>query len=255
MWPVWTAEIAVDEFLNKSIFKLRQVRTCGDALLAALRAVKDSIFTDGKDISRQIEYMELYSLKQALSRFEVVLESEFQTLDIYLVSKKGGFDTSDLVLNGSVCFQDELSVKVPECINDIVQATRCLAFELPTAAGFHFHRANESVLRRYFAAVAPEAVMPERSPMGEYLNTLSKSNLGSPEVRAALRDLKDLHRNPLIHPSHSIETIDEAIDLMCSIRTLIGQMLKSIPSPQQAAIADLFSQQLSVAEKFETLDE
>ena len=31
-------------------------------------------------------------------------------------------------------------------------------------------------------------------------------------VRAALKDIKNLHRNPLIHPEHTLESVDEAIE-------------------------------------------
>jgi hypothetical protein len=49
--------------------------------------------------------------------------------------------------------------------------------------------------------------------MGDYLNEMNQKKIGDEKVKAALKDLKDLHRNPLIHPEHSLESADEAIVL------------------------------------------
>lgn len=48
-------------------------------------------------------------------------------------------------------------------------------------------------------------------------------------MKAALKDLKDLHRNPLIHPEHTLESPDEAIALMNGVHTVMVYMLKEIP--------------------------
>ena len=66
--------------------------------------------------------------------------------------------------------------------------------------------------------------------MGDYIAALTNQGAGDPIVLSALKDLKDLHRNPLIHPEHTLE-IDEAIALLGSIQSVIVHMLKAIPLP------------------------
>jgi hypothetical protein len=66
--------------------------------------------------------------------------------------------------------------------------------------------------------------------MGDYLNELKTKDLGDEKVRAALKDLKDLHRNPLIHPEHSIDALDEVVSLMSGVHSVIMHMLKEIPA-------------------------
>jgi hypothetical protein len=70
-------------------------------------------------------------------------------------------------------------------------------------------------------------------------------------VKAALRDLKNLHRNPLIHPDHSLESADEAIALMNGIHTVMVYMLKEIPvvatAPTVAAPGGIIPQNSQVA--------
>lgn len=118
---------------------------------------------------------------------------------------------------------------------DLQQATKCIAFEVSTAAGFHLHRANEAVLRKYWDAVTNGATRPATRNMGDYLAAMDKKKVGDEKVKAALRHLKDFHRNPLIHPE-DVLTADEAIALMNGVHTVMVQMLRDIPlfAPQPA---------------------
>ena len=52
-------------------------------------------------------------------------------------------------------------------------------------------------------------------------NELNKLNAGDAKVKAALKDLKDLHRNPLIHPEQTLENVDDAIALMNGVHTAV----------------------------------
>ena len=111
--------------------------------------------------------------------------------------KKRGYDVEELVSQGEGLFPDDLPNKVPEAVSDIQQATKCLAFELPTACGFH-RRLLKSVIRRYFDAVTGGAERPANRNIGDYLSKMKELGKGDAKVMAALKDLKDLHRNPLV---------------------------------------------------------
>jgi hypothetical protein len=152
-------------------------------------------------------------------------------MNIYLVVKKRGFDTSDLINNGAVLFPPDIVTKVPQALDDLNVATKCIAFELPTAAGFHLHRANESVLHAYYDAVTNHANKPSGRNIADYLKAMKDQNVGDDKVLSALKDLKNLHRNPLIHPEQSLDSTDEAIALLGSIHAAVVFMLKEIPEP------------------------
>ncbi len=66
--------------------------------------------------------------------------------------------------------------------------------------------------------------------MGDYINQLTQRKAGDPRVLSALKDLKDLHRNPLIHPEHSLDSVDQAIALMNGVHSVMVYMLADIPS-------------------------
>ena len=145
------------------------------------------------------------------------------------MSKKGGHDTKVLLERGEDFFPADLATKVPGAIFDIQQATRCIAFELPTAAGYHLHRANEAVLRRYWDVVTSGAAPPKNRAAALYLTEMEKKGVGDPKVIAALRDLVKLHRNPLAHPDESLESVNQAITLVGAINAVFVHMLKAIP--------------------------
>jgi hypothetical protein len=60
---------------------------------------------------------------------------------VFHVSSKRAFSTEALVLDGTRLFSDAVRAKLNEDeANDFKEATKCLAFELPTAAAFHIFR-------------------------------------------------------------------------------------------------------------------
>ncbi len=190
---------------------------------------------EGVDLS----LWELNPIQSAYAKFETILISELQSISCFIINRKGGFDTTTMIQSGQEFFSSDVGIKVHDALPDLVQAMRCIAFELPTAAGFHLHRANESVLRVYWDHVTGGANRPEQGNMGVYLVELNKLNKGKKSVREHLKSIKDFHRNPSMHPEQSLESVDEAIDLMAAIRCSIGYMLKEIPHPPTAVQAIL----------------
>lgn len=186
--------------------------------------------TTDADQSRKLDFLDVYSVTNAMDNFEPVLKAELHASDSYFVSKKGGYDTLDLIAQAEVLFPPELPDKVPEAVRDIQECGRCIAFELGTAAGFHILRANEAVLLRYWDAVTAGEARPRNRNLGNYIKKLDELGAGEEKVRATLRQIKDLHRNTLIHPE-DVLTTEEAIDLLGIIRSAISAMLKSIPAP------------------------
>ena len=228
---IYLAEAALEPFLSRSVFRLKTSAQPGYALLDAIRALKVRIdATPPEDLSKPLDWADVYPITSALTAFEAVVGAELALMPLYVVMSKAGFDTSVLIEAGARCFPDEVWTKAPDAIPDLSYGTRCIAFELFTAAGFHLHRANEAVLRRYWDAVTKGAPRPSSRNMGDYLTEMNTRRVGDDKVKAALKDLKDLHRNPLIHPEHSLESADEAIALMNGVHTVIVYMLKEIPA-------------------------
>jgi len=228
-WTVYIAESALDTLLSRSVFRLRTSYGPGQSLLTAIRNLKSKIEAEPNG-TKTVDWIDTYSISSSLTAFEAVLGAELSLSPLYVVTQKAGFDTSLLIENGAACFPADIWTKVPEAVADLQQGTKCIAYEVLTASGFHFHRANEAVLRRYWDSVSKGKPRPTSRNIGDYLKEMDKQQFGDARVKSALRDLKDLHRNPLIHPEHSINTAEEAIALMNGVHNVMVYMLQEIPA-------------------------
>lgn len=229
-FPVYIAESAVEMLITRSIFRLRTSVQSGHTLLDAIRQLKAKIENPITDTSKPVEWYDAYQIASVLTAFEAVLGAELSLLPLYVVTQKAGYDTIILIDQGAACFPADVWTKAPEAVADLQQGTKCIAFEVFTASGFHFHRANEAVLRKYWDAATKGRERPKSGNMGDYLNAMEQQDIGDAKVRTALRDLKNLHRNPLIHPEHSINTAEEAIALMNGVHNVMVYMLQEIPA-------------------------
>lgn len=228
-WPIAVARGVVHQLLENSVFaySIRSARAPGAALIAYI----DHLMAEAdKPSAASLGNYEANELNRQFNLFKTVLLAELETLNANFVTQKRGYDTATLIEAAENIFPPELPARVPEAVFDIQEAGKCIAFELPTAAGFHLHRANEAILHRYYDAVTGGKERPKSRNIGDYLAALNTHGVGDPRLKAALKDLKDLHRNPLIHPDQTLESIDDAIALLNGIHNAVVYMLKEIPN-------------------------
>lgn len=185
-------------------------------------------YVNRTDYETVVDFMELYNLQEAVRQFETILKAELGVMDAYFVTKKGGYDTLKLVTDAAVLFPPTLGTRAPEALPDIAEAGKCLAFELGTAAGFHLLRACEAVLRHYWDRATGKKPRPTNRNIGAYLQKMTKLGVGDAKVLAVLTQIKDLHRNTLVHPEDSL-TLEEAISLLGIVRSAISAMLTHLP--------------------------
>lgn len=172
---------------------------------------------------------------QAKTRFETVLKAEWDKEAVFAVSIKRGFDSTALVWDGLRLFPPSLGDLVPEASVDFRAATRCIAFELPTAAAFHLCRGFEAVVRRLFESkFGPLPIKPADRTLGALVAKLEREQL-DPKLLASLRDLKNLHRNPSMHPEHTLKSVEEAITLLNAMDAPISHMLRLVEDAGAAA--------------------
>jgi hypothetical protein len=134
-----------------------------------------------------------------------------------------------LLIVGESLFPLDLAIKVPEAIVDAREAAKALCYEVPTACGFHIFRATESVLRKYYTHVTEGKAAPKVRSIGVYLSALKQSAKGDQKILASLKQMTDLHRNPLIHPE-VVLTTEEAIATLGIARSVITAMLVVLPA-------------------------
>ena len=181
--------------------------------------------------SRQVSELEEWMIKYHSNQFREVFLAELNILPSFLVMEKEGYDIDILIHDGSKLFPPSILQKCPESAPDMNEASKALAFELPTACGFHVFRVTEAVLKRYWDHVSSGKDRSKLHSIGSYAKELEKQNYGEKKIWEALKQLADLHRNPVIHPE-AILDVEEAIETLGIARSVIGAMLRVMPEIQ-----------------------
>jgi hypothetical protein len=171
--------------------------------------------------------------------FETVLSAELQTLTTYHATQKGIYSTTDLIERAEKALSPSIVGKLdPEMIQEIREAGKCLAFDVPTAAGFHTMRAVEAVLHAYYVKVCDQpADAPKLESWGAYIAALHKKrdvakDPDIQEVEVLLQQLKDRHRNLIMHPEIVLSD-DDAFEVFEIAQAAILAMAKKLPDKAQ----------------------
>lgn len=202
---------------------IRSSRAAGEYLSTGLLALM------GANVGDVYTPAQRWDIIARLDQFDTVLRSELAVADVYIIADKPPFSTLDLISQGRTLFPEEVAWQVPDAVGDLDDAGRCLAFELPTACGFHIMRATEAVLRRYWDVVTGGKAHPNQRNMGVYLGEMEKGGHGDSKVLAALKQIKDLHRNPINHPGDTLTT-EDAMSLIGVARGAVAAMLRAFPN-------------------------
>lgn len=174
-----------------------------------------------------------YEFEQAISKakeFEILLSAELQTLATYHVTQKGIYSTTGLIEETEKVLPESVLKKISnEIVEEIRQSGRCLAFDVATASAFHIMRATESVIHKYYLQVCKPKSKKKLDSWGTYIAKLSQSQ--DPQVKevvALLQQIKDRHRNLIMHPE-IVLTPDEAFTLFEIAQSAIITMAGNLP--------------------------
>jgi len=227
--PLFFARASLRELLSSQIVPLNVSKNGILKVISRINTVVPddlSPFTPEKWEATVYDW-QLRQIASDLTALEIVLNAELSGLDVYYISQKGIYATPDLIERAENALPEEIkTLLTARTRGDINQAGRCLAFDLPTAAGFHIMRATESVLLAYHAAFVGKP--PNSRNWGAYLADL-KGTKAEPKTLGILQQIKDLHRNPTMH--EEVLTGNEAFVLfgigLSAIITMVEEMAKN----------------------------
>lgn len=226
---LFPALFALEEFMNRSVYRLRSLDNAANELKIQLNnAIKHCTRENAQNEHPTTDV--IFHLQEALREFEAILKAELAHENMYLVQQKAAFDTQTLINFGFLAFPHDLVDKANEAVEDLNSAMRCIAFELPTAAAFHLYRAIEIVLGIYWDAASGGQPRPKNQSIGAYIGEFDKAKLGNAKIISSLKDLKNIHRNPTIHADVSLASGEDAINLQGAVRAAIGYLLDEIPA-------------------------
>ena len=172
------------------------------------------------------------SIKNALAELEAVLKAELDSLATYAVSQKGAYSTPDMIEHAESMVPERTRKLLPEgVIREVREAGRCLAFDSPTASGFHMLRGVELVMYELWKHVKSSG---DKKPQnwGGYIEKFEKTGVER-KVISMLRDIKDLYRNPNAHPQDTLEE-EDATTLFALGVAAIQQMVRQFPGSTTA---------------------
>lgn len=177
-------------------------------------------------------------LNLLLGQFETSLEDDLTRLPTYIIERTGAYSTDQLIGTAENVFANDLRENyIPaQAILDFRSAGRCLAYDLPTACGFHVYRATDAMLRRYclhFGAI-PKGTGRD---WGRYIAALrivlDGDGAKKPNVRTVelLDSIRAIDRNPLVHPEQNLDNDGAliAFDLCKNAVSLMASDVKASP--------------------------
>lgn len=221
-YSLWQARDALDEIYRQR--PLNFTTPVAYRLYQALTAAvpKDWANAVGKlpqqgQPEEEIPVLQVWEIREAAKEFETILRTECEMMDTYFVSKKGTYSTKDLVENAHYQVPEPIRERLPNQTRiDFDQAGKCTAFDVPTAAAFHLLRGTEAVVRIYYERVVPgpKLANPKMRNWGAYIKLLSKYGADT-KVTSLLTHLKDVYRNPVLHPEENYT--DDSVQVLWGV--------------------------------------
>lgn len=104
-----------------------------DALRTARQSAIDLLNSISKILKQDVDSYELsvydlFDFESSISKFEIAYNAENSIENLFVVTPKGGYNSTALIEYGEVLFPSSISLKVPDSIADIRAAWKCIAF-------------------------------------------------------------------------------------------------------------------------------
>jgi len=145
------------------------------------------------------------------------------------------YNVRTLIDNGEEVIHESLRTYLPDVARkDLREATRCLAYQLFTAVGFHILRAVEATLMEYFDLLSiPKPTRSAERNLGNYINLLRAAGVDD-KILLPLDQIRAFHRNELMHPDRSLNDT-ESSSLFEVSKAALTAMLIDIKERNEAA--------------------
>lgn len=213
-------------FNNLEVLDLRVTYRASQELLEAFSRLKKL----DQDAVLSVEQAE--ELKNLTQEIRPTLLAELQLFNVYLVNPKR-IEVTKLLSNVHALFAPGVFDKLPEIARfDLMEAGKCIAYERPTAAGFHLMRATESVLRLFYLCHVRRGRL--QLMWGQIVQNLRSKRkfIKNQEYITLFNNLDNIRlsfRNPTQHPE-KVYDIHEVQDLWGLCVDVINRMSRDLPA-------------------------
>jgi hypothetical protein len=181
------------------------------------------------DSQHKLTSDEASRLRKVMDGLRPTLFAEAQGKLAFIVTDKR-IDVDKLLMDVSTLMAPSVFNKLPDIARyDFIEAGKCIAFELPTAAAFHLLRGTEAVLRHYYCSFVRRGRVDLL--WGPMVNSLRSHRRPPPApLLDNLDNIRRSFRNPTQHPD-KIYDIQEVQDLFGLCVDVVNRMAASFALP------------------------
>lgn len=195
---------------------------------------------DPEKLENEFSSWQYAEISRKIDAFKSVFEAECRDVDVYSVSQIGIYRTSALVSEADKLIPEQFHKLLPGGTEDEFRnAGKCLAFDLPTACGFHALRGLELVMDAYITSFGVDTKsLRSWSDYIKSAQSLIERGEGerkpSARVTAMLDRMRQLDRNPLMHPRETVDTVSaDQLFRLCAatVVEMVKDMTGAVPVP------------------------
>jgi len=232
-WEFGFGRATLARMIDGDPFGFEQTKKSMEALRDAVDNVRAQCDADPSTLSTPLKGTpEAAAMANAIVGLEVTLNHELNGLPIWLVTARRAYSIDTLINNAeSILDPDSINLLSNHSIEDIRQAGKAIAFDLPTAAGFHSLRAVERIARSYHKVIVGKRPAAN-DDFGTVIGGLDKKKKS---LKLGMDDLLPLAietlfrvkhiRNGLAHPDKFLE-LSSAMNVFDSAKCAIDLMLE-----------------------------
>jgi len=228
-------EVRLEEITTMS-FPLEATGRVAKDFMRAIEAYKSEL-SPVSQVTLVSNTLHSYQFNDCIMRLEAIVAQELDSMPIWFVTKRRAYSIDALTDNAETIFDAKMiPLLSSHTILDIRQAGRAIAFEVPTAAGFHAVRATEAVARGHHEIII--GTKPdEDSPLGPLVNALRDRRDGLLASGAIdkedllnividmLSRMNNVYRKPIAHPDMILD-LQAAMNVFDSAKCAIDLMLE-----------------------------
>ena len=213
-------------------FGYEETRRTGMMLLGALETYFPPAQVRPVDFERTLTKGESELLLRLAAEFDIALRTELNADLYYHINDVGLYKAATLMRNGEKMFSEVVLTLYPDELTvELREAGKCIAVEIPTGAAFFLFRAVEVAMLECVRVFAPNLTLKDsQRNWGNYIKELGRAGLDA-RVTSKLLALKDEHRNPLIHPTESVEP-EEIPTIIADCTRVINLMAAALANKQ-----------------------
>jgi hypothetical protein len=235
-WTLFIARYRLLQRLEDPCALLSSTQRSARSLAAAITQFVPEDIEAAFNVDKSIQFYpyQASTISGAIKNFETVLKNDMPEMATFAVAQIGIYRTEDLIHRSHLQIEEELRPYLEELAkSDVIEAGKCLAFRVPTAAAFHLSRAIETGMNQYYEALTGKPFDLKDAAKNWAIKTQALKDAGADEkITEFLIHIRKAYRNPITHPDVILEA-GEALGFFSQAVSVISIMLAAVKTIEE----------------------